>query len=235
MIAVSSSARSCGLGDGVAALEGALDRAHRAALDDRGAGVGGALGGLRDEVGPDEGDLGAGVAEEVVDLAGLEQRVHRHDDAAGQEDAPVDDGERRHVRQDDGHPVTGLDPVGAQGSCHLGGHAVQLGVGDALAVDPQRGLLGVVLGGLHEVGREVGHRWLLLVRRRWRRTHPVSGCRRSARESSGEFVGAWRGVEGCLARAWSIPLRWARTGRVEHWCSERMFGYDGAWTARGWA
>ena len=107
----------------------------------------GALGRLGHEVGPDEGDLRAGVGEEVVDLAGLEQRVHRHDDAAREEDAPVDDGEGGHVRQDDRHPVTGLDPVGAQRSCHLGGHAVQLGVGDPLAVDPQRVLLRVVRGG----------------------------------------------------------------------------------------
>ncbi len=170
------------LGDRVAALEAALDRAHRAALDDRGAAVGRALGGLGHEVGPHEGDLGARVGEEVVDLAGLEQRVHRHDDAAGQEDAPVDDGERRHVGEDDRHPVARLDPVGAQGSCDPGGHAVQLGVGDALAVDPQCVLLGVLRGGGGEVRREVGHLRLLWVRRRWRLPHPDPGCRGRARE-----------------------------------------------------
>ncbi len=218
MIAVSSSARSWGVGDRVAALEGALDRAHRAALDDAGARVGRALGGLGDEVGPDEGDLGAGVGEEVVDLAGLEQGVHRHDDAAGQEDAPVDDGEGRDVGEDDRHPVARLDAVGAQRSSDLRGHAVQLGVGDSLAVDPQCGLLGVVRGGRHEVGREVGHRGSC-------GSGVGGGCPILSRDAvdapaNGRASSwAWVGVEGRGSGPRAMPLRWARIGPVDDWCS----------------
>ena len=139
-----------------------------------------------DEVGPHEDELGAGVGEEVVDLAGLEQRVHRHDDAAREQDAAVDDREGRHVGQDQRDPVAGLDPVGAQRPRDRRGHAVQLRVGHPLAVDPQRVLLGVRRCGAREVGREVGHRGSL-VRRHWRRVHVRTrlGCGR------GELADAW--------------------------------------------
>ena len=119
MIAVSSSARSCGSAIGSppsrAPSTGPIGPHSMIRVPLLAA----PLVASADEVGPDQGDLRAGVGEEVVDLAGLEQRVHRDDGAAGQQDAPVDDGESPHVGQDDRDPVARLDAVGAQGSCEL--------------------------------------------------------------------------------------------------------------------
>ena len=49
-----------------------------------------------------------------LDLTRLEQRVHRHDYAAGPQDAVVDGRELGHVRQHDRDPVAGLHGVGCE-------------------------------------------------------------------------------------------------------------------------
>jgi hypothetical protein len=57
---------------------------------------------------------GPGVVQVVGHLAGLEQWVHRHDHAAGPQDAVVDDGELGQVGQHDRDAVAALQAAAAQ-------------------------------------------------------------------------------------------------------------------------
>ena len=116
--------------------------------DDLGVGVLGALLGGLAEVAPREQPLGLGVLEVELDLAALEQHVHRDDGAARAQDAVVGDREVRDVREHDPDAVAGLEPLRLQEARHAGaalvdGLPVDLCVvelvGDALR-DPLRGL-----------------------------------------------------------------------------------------------
>ena len=154
--------------------------------------LGGALAGLLGDAVPGEQGPGLGVAQDEGDLAGLVQRIHRDHDAAGPEDAVVDD---RHVR-DVGHrhrdPVTGLDaellePAGDPGGA-LGEHAV----GDDRVIEGDGGGCGGRLRGAGEVAGEVHGR----PSRRW-----------------GSRPG-WAGAAGgfhCRA-VWAAVSRWAASG-----------------------
>ena len=66
-----------------------------------------------------------GIGEMVGDLAGLEQRVHRHHDGARAKHSVVDGRELRDVREHDGHPVAGPHPVLGQQPGHLPGQLVE--------------------------------------------------------------------------------------------------------------
>ncbi len=70
--------------------------------------------GLSREVVPDEEQLGARIAEVVLDLAAPVEHVHRHDNRAGAQNPVVGDDEVGHVRQHQRHTVARLDPSFAQ-------------------------------------------------------------------------------------------------------------------------
>ena len=69
---------------------------------------------------PSEQVASARVLHVVLDLALLEQRVHRYDHAPGPQDAVVDDGELGHVRQHDPDPVAGLESLEPEQAGPLG-------------------------------------------------------------------------------------------------------------------
>ena len=109
--------------------------------DRLGARLAGALLGRLGEVVPGEQPFGPGVLEVVLDLAALEQHVHRHDRAARAQDAEVDDREVGDVRQHDPDTVAGLEAFRLQQPGHprcalVHGLPVDLGVvelvGDAV-------------------------------------------------------------------------------------------------------
>ncbi len=70
---------------------------------------------------PGEQEPGTRVAEVVGDLAGLEQGVHRDDDAAGPQYAEVGEGELGHVGQHDRNSVAGLHATVLEQPGHAGG------------------------------------------------------------------------------------------------------------------
>ena len=99
--------------------------------------------------------LASRVAEVELDLPLLEQDVHRHDDAAGAQNAVVGERELGHVRKHDPDSVAGLDAVLAQQARDASGRLVELGVGDHEFVDPQRGTVWIPLRGCGQVIGEV--------------------------------------------------------------------------------
>ena len=126
--------------------------------DDLGAGLLGALLGGLGEVVPGEHQLGPRILEVELDLAPLEQHVHRHDGAARAQDAVVGDREVGDVREHDPDAVAGLEALLLQEAGHpraalvyglpVDLRVVQL-VGDAVR-DP--------LSGLRRDRGQVGHR-----------------------------------------------------------------------------
>ena len=113
--------------------------------------------GLAGGRGPGEHQPRAGVAEVVLDLAGLEQRVHRHHHAAGPEHPVVQHRESENVRQHDAHPVAGPEPPLPQPAGHLGRPAVQFGIGQDLVVEAHGWAVRVLSSGIREVDGQVGH------------------------------------------------------------------------------
>ncbi|MCU0283733.1 MAG: hypothetical protein MUD13_07530 [Candidatus Nanopelagicales bacterium] len=111
-----------------------------------------ALAGLLGDAVPGEEDARLRVAQHVGELAGLVERVDRHDDPAGPEDAVVDDRHVRDVRQRHRHPVARRDAEGLQPARHPGRALGEHAVGDDRVVEDDRGLGGVRLGAAGEVG-----------------------------------------------------------------------------------
>ena len=89
-----------------------------------------------------EDDLGAGVGQVVVDLALLEQRVHRDDRGAGAERAVVGDRELGDVRGHQPDAVAGLDALALEQRRHARGGVVEFGVGERAVVEPDRDAVG---------------------------------------------------------------------------------------------
>ena len=138
-------------------VELAVGRAHRAAHDEPRAGLGSRLAGLVGEVGPHEAEAGAAVLVEVLDLPGLQQRVHRDDHAAGEQRAVEGDGVCRHVGEDERHPVAGLETRRAQLAGHRCRRTVQRRPRQLDLVELDAHLVGDAGRGGDEVGGEVGH------------------------------------------------------------------------------
>ena len=117
--------------------------------------LGRSLAGLLGDAIPREEGPGLGVAQHEGDLAGLVQGVHRDHDAAGPEDAVVDD---RHVR-DVGHrhrdPVSRLDTDLLEPAGDAGGALGEHPVGDDGLVERDGGGGGGRLGSAGEVAGEV--------------------------------------------------------------------------------
>src|SRR5919106_800572 len=92
-------------------LEDQLLEVARLDEDTLGPGLGGALLGRIGEVVPGEQQLRAAVPDVELDLARLEQHVHRHHDAAGPQDRVVDRGEVGDVGEHQPDPVARLEPL----------------------------------------------------------------------------------------------------------------------------
>ncbi len=84
-----------------------------------------------------EGEDGAGVIEEVVDLVLLQVRVHHHDDGPDLQDAEQGVDELRPVLERDDDPLLGLHPHVAKQVGEAIGRVLDLGVADATAVAEQ--------------------------------------------------------------------------------------------------
>ena len=124
----------------------------------RDAGELGALGALAEQRGGADERLRAGVLEDVLDLLGLEQRVHRHGDGPEGERAEVGEREVRGVRQQQRHLVARADALVPQDRGVLQGVPPQLRVGQAELAEDDRGAVGVADGGLREdAGDGQGH------------------------------------------------------------------------------
>ena len=118
------------------------------------AGVGGALGRLTGGTRPGDERAGPCVTQAVGHFAGLEQRVQRHDDAAGLEHAEVGDEELGDIGQLQADGLPGPTPTRASPSAN-GRRRVQLGVGQPAAVVQRHRLVGVRQGRLAKHGGEV--------------------------------------------------------------------------------
>jgi len=126
-------------------------------LDDPRARLGGALGRLAGRRVPGEQHLRPRVAQVEGHFAALEQRVHRDHHRAGAERAEERDRERRHVRQHDRDPVPRRHPGRQQQRGGAGRVVTELGVAQHQVIHPQRGLVGVLGGGLLQQGMQVSH------------------------------------------------------------------------------
>src|SRR3954464_12781826 len=109
------------------------------------------------EVAPGEQRLGPGVLDVELDLAALEQHVHRHDGAARAQHAVVDDRELRDVGQHEPDAVARADPALAKEAGDPGGRVVERLVGDHRVVELERRALRVPLCALGEQRRQVRH------------------------------------------------------------------------------
>src|SRR3954454_14535718 len=109
------------------------------------------------EVPPGEQRLGRGVLDVELDLAALEQHVHRHDGAARAQHAVVDGRELRDVGQHEPDAVARADPALAQEAGDPGGRVVERLVGHHRVVELERRALRVPLCALREQRRQVRH------------------------------------------------------------------------------
>ncbi len=135
-------------------------RVESAGIDDHRIGLGLPCAGayLVGEGGPGEQQPGARVAEVVGDLPGLEQGVHRNDDAARPEHAEVGDGEIRAVGQHDRDLVAWFDAAVPEQSGHPGADLVKRAVREDVVPQTQRGVVRVGPGASYDVRREVHDR-----------------------------------------------------------------------------
>ncbi len=93
-----------------------------------------------------------------LDLAALEQHVHRHHDAAGAQHAVVDDAEVRDVREHDPDAVARLEPALLQQPGDPCGALVEHGVVGHRVVELEGGPVPMLGGGLGEqLGEALGH------------------------------------------------------------------------------
>ena len=122
-----------------------------------GAGLGRTLGRLLGAPGPGDDDAGAGVAEVVGHLPGLEQRVHRHHDAAGPQDPVVRHREGQDVGDHDPDPVAGSDAALDEQGREPGTGVIEFGVGEHPLVEPHRRVGGSICGRRRQPLGEVGH------------------------------------------------------------------------------
>ena len=116
-----------------AAVLGLHDRQHGHAGQLR------ALGALAEQRRGADQRLRAGVGQDVLDLLGLEQRVHRHGDAAEGQHAEVGQREVRGVRQQQRDLVARADALLAEHRGVLLGVRPQLAVGEAQVAEHDRG------------------------------------------------------------------------------------------------
>ena len=99
----------------------------------------------------------AGVAQVVGDLAGLEQRVHRHHDAARPQHAEVDDGELRDVGQHEPDPVARPEVTGREQAGDASARVVEVAIGEGVLGEADRHPIGVSSRGAGEaVGKVHG-------------------------------------------------------------------------------
>jgi hypothetical protein len=99
---------------------------------------------------PGKEQLRARVLEVEGHLALSEQHVHRHDDAAGAQDAVVDDREIGDVGQHDPDAVPAGEAVLAQETDEMRAGAVELPVRQLDVVEADRDVVGVVAGGVNQ-------------------------------------------------------------------------------------
>jgi hypothetical protein len=117
----------------------------------------GALAGLLGHVLPGEDDLCPGVLEVVLDLATLEQWVHRYDDRTRREGSVEQDREGGDVGQHQTDPVTRTDSLGRQQRRDPARTVLEFPVGHHHVVEAHRRTIGVLLGCLAQVVGEIGH------------------------------------------------------------------------------
>jgi len=106
---------------------------------------------------PSEDEPGPGVCEVELDLARLEQRVHRNDHRTRPQHAVVRHGELRDVGQHDPDARAGPDPSEVQQPRHPRTRGFKGRVGDLGLVELERDVVGVTLSGRHEVARKIAH------------------------------------------------------------------------------
>jgi hypothetical protein len=135
---------------------------ERARLDGDEAGPGRlrALGGFGGDRVPGEDERGAGVAQVVLDLAGLQQRVHRDHHGAGAQHPVVEDRELHHVRQHQPDAVARSDASRGEQPRRSRGALVQVPVGQGQIVEPDRHPVPVHASRFDQVRRQVRHRRL---------------------------------------------------------------------------
>ena len=104
-----------------------------------------------------EHQRGARVFDVVVDLARLEQRVHRHDDPADPQDPVVRHRELRDVGEHHADAVARLHPARAEHAGNLGAGGVELGVGEPGVAERERGAITVAACGRGQVRGQVRH------------------------------------------------------------------------------
>ena len=115
--------------------------------------------GLGQALVPTEQQRGAGVSQEVLHLARLEQHVHRHDHRAGSQRAVVGDRELGHVREHERDAVAGLDTQPTQQLRAVVGGCVQLPVAQRALAEPHRNPVRMALRGGDQVQARLSFIW----------------------------------------------------------------------------